>query len=252
MTKQVDKAAVAAAFGRAAGSYERFAELQRVCGDNLLTEVAGRPAVSVLDAGCGTGWYSRIWRDKGSEVLALDISQAMLEQCQQTQSAHRFLEGDIESIPLANEQVDLAWSNLAVQWCSDLQQGLSELYRVTKTGGCIAFTTLAAGSLPELHEAWRGIDERAHANQFLSVAEIEQACRPWRSVVASRTVSQRFPDVMSAMRSLKGVGATHLHEGRKNTLMTRGQLKRLSETWPRQDGQFSLSWQIVFGVIERD
>ena len=252
MTKQVDKAAVAAAFGRAAGSYERFAELQRVCGDNLLTEVAGRPAVSVLDAGCGTGWYSRIWRDKGSEVLALDISQAMLEQCQQTQSAHRVLEGDIESIPLANEQVDLAWSNLAVQWCSDLQQGLSELYRVTKTGGCIAFTTLAAGSLPELHEAWRGIDERAHANQFLSVAEIEQACRPWRSVVASRTVSQRFPDVMSAMRSLKGVGATHLHEGRKNTLMTRGQLKRLSEAWPRQDGQFSLSWQIVFGVIERD
>ncbi|WNJ78292.1 malonyl-ACP O-methyltransferase BioC [Cedecea neteri] len=252
MTQLVDKAAVAAAFSRAAGSYERFAELQRICGDNLLAELENRRAGSVLDAGCGTGWYSRIWRERGSEVLALDISKAMLEQCQKTQSAHRFLEGDIESVPLANEQVDLAWSNLAVQWCSDLQQGLSELYRVTKPGGCVAFTTLAAGSLPELHEAWRGIDERAHANQFLAVAEIEQACQPWRYILTSRTVSQRFPDVMSAMRSLKGVGATHLHDGRKNTLLTRGQLQRLSEAWPRQDGQFSLSWQIIFGVIERD
>ncbi|WPU21749.1 malonyl-ACP O-methyltransferase BioC [Cedecea neteri] len=252
MTQLVDKVAVAAAFSRAAGSYERFAELQRVCGDNLLAEVTNRPAASVLDAGCGTGWYSRIWRDRGSEVLALDISKAMLERCRQTQSAHRFLEGDIESVPLDDEQVDLAWSNLAVQWCGNLQQGLSELYRVTKPGGCVAFTTLAAGSLPELHEAWRGIDTRAHANQFLSVTEIEQACRPWRCVLASRTVSQRFPDAMSAMRSLKGVGATHLHDGRKNTLLTRGQLQRLSAAWPRQDGQYSLSWQIIFGVIERD
>jgi malonyl-CoA O-methyltransferase len=252
MTQLVDKASVAAAFGRAAGSYERFADLQRTCGDYLLEGLHGRRASSVLDAGCGTGWYSRIWREKGSDVLALDISKAMLEQCQKTRSAHRFLEGDIESIPLANEQVDLVWSNLAVQWCSDLRQGLSELYRVAKPGGCIAFTTLAAGSLPELQQAWRGVDERAHANQFLSVTEIEQACSLWRTALTCRTVSQQFPDVMSAMRSLKGVGATHLHEGRKNTLMTRGQLNRLSETWPKQDGQFSLSWQIIFGVIERD
>lgn len=252
MTQVVDKVAVAAAFSRAAGSYERFAELQRICGDHLLAEVANRPAARVLDAGCGTGWYSRVWRDKGSEVLALDISTAMLERCRHTHSAHGFLEGDIESVPLADEQVDLAWSNLAVQWCGDLQRGLSELYRVTKPGGCVAFTTLAAGSLPELHEAWRGIDARAHANQFLSGAEIERACQPWRSVCLSRTLTQRFPDAMSAMRSLKGVGATHLHEGRKNTPMTRGQLQRLSAAWPRQDGQYLLSWQIIFGVIERD
>ncbi|VEB99482.1 Malonyl-CoA O-methyltransferase BioC [Cedecea lapagei] len=252
MTQLVDKVAVAAAFGRAAGTYERFANLQRTCGNYLLEGLATRGANSVLDAGCGTGWYSRLWRERGSDVVALDISREMLEQCQQTDSAHRFLEGDIESIPLADEQVDLAWSNLAVQWCSDLRQGLSELYRVTKPGGCIAFTTLAAGSLPELHQAWREVDKRPHANQFLSVAEIEQACSSWRAALTCRTVSQQFPDVMSAMRSLKGVGATHLHEGRKNTLMTRGQLARLSEAWPKQEGLFSLSWQIIFGVIERD
>lgn len=139
----------------------------------------------------------------------------MLEQCRQTQSAQRFLKGDIESIPLADEQVDLVWSNIPVQWYSALHQGLSELYRVTKPGGCIAFTMLTAGSLPELHQAWRDVDKRAHANQFLSVTEIEQTCSPWRAVLVCRTVSQQFPYGMSAMRSLKGVGATHLHDGRK-------------------------------------
>lgn len=34
--------------------------------------------------------------------------------------------------------------------------------------------------------------------------------------------------------------------------MTRGQLNRLSEAWPKQDGQFFLSWQIIFGVIDLD
>lgn len=252
MTKLVDKAAVAAAFGRAAGSYERFADLQRMSGDYLLESLENRPAGRVLDAGCGTGWYSRVWRARGSEVLALDLAREMLLQCQQTQSAHRFIEGDIESIPLPSETVDLAWSNLAVQWCSSLHQGLAELYRVTKPGGSVAFTTLASGSLPELQQAWLGVDERPHANKFLSVAEVEHACSPWRTALTSRTISQTFPDVMSAMRSLKGVGATHLHDGRKNTLMTRGQLQRLSEAWPQHEGQYALSWQIIFGVIERD
>ncbi|RKQ39587.1 malonyl-ACP O-methyltransferase BioC, partial [Enterobacter sp. R1(2018)] len=124
--------------------------------------------------------------------------------------------------------------------------------RVTRPGGCVAFTTVAAGSLPELHAAWQAVDEKAHANEFLSTEEISAACEGWRASLYVEQVTQRFPDVMSAMRSLKGVGATHLHEGRKSSLMTRQQLQRLSLAWPQRDGVFPLSWQLVCGVIERD
>lgn len=252
MTKPVNKLAVAQAFGRAAATYDDFAEIQRTSGSSLINRLAGREFAQVLDAGCGTGWFSRYWKAQGSHVTALDLSPKMLSVTREQGAADRYLEGDIESLPLADEQVSLAWSNLAVQWCNDLRQGLGELYRVTKPGGCVAFTTLAAGSLPELHDAWRAVDERAHANEFLTTDEIESACRSWRAALHVEPITQYFPDVMSAMRTLKGVGATHLHDGRKGSVMTRQQLQRLSLAWPQRDGAFPLTWQLVSGVIERD
>jgi len=252
MTKPVNKLAVAQAFGRAATIYDNFAELQRISGNQMISRLVGREFRQVLDAGCGTGWFSHYWKTQGSHVTALDLSAKMLSHARELQTANSYVEGDIEALPLVNERVDLAWSNLAVQWCSDLRKGLSELYRVTRPGGCIAFTTIIAGSLPELRAAWQAVDTRAHANEFLSFDDVETACEGWRVSLYAGQVSQRFPDVMSAMRTLKGVGATHLHGGRKNSLMTRQQLQRLSLAWPQRDGEFPLTWQLVCGVIERD
>jgi len=248
----IDKTAVAAAFGRAARHYDQYAELQRHSGDALFARLSQRRASRVLDAGCGTGWYSRVWQARGSQVWALDLCPEMLAIGRQTAAASRYIQADIESIPLANGSVDLAWSNLAVQWCSDIQRALAELYRVTKPGGCIAFTTLAEGSLHELHTAWQGVDKRQVINTFLSEDKIAEGCKSWRTRLQSQTITQLFPDVLSAMRSLKGVGATHLHQGRHSGLTTRRHIQQLSQAWPQQAGQYPLSWQIVSGVIERD
>ncbi|RPH21826.1 malonyl-ACP O-methyltransferase BioC [Buttiauxella warmboldiae] len=252
MTQRVNKAAVAAAFGRAAATYDSHADLQRASGRLLEKRLAEREIATVLDAGCGTGWYSRRWREKGCHVMALDLSPGMLRQAALQHSADSYLEGDIEAINLADQQVDLAWSNLAVQWCGELRRGLSELYRVTRPGGCVAFTTLAAASLCELHTAWQAVDQRLHVNRFLTFEQIEQACEGWRFSLQTHQIRQSYPSVVSAMQSLKGIGATHLHEGRKTSLMTRQQLQKLSLAWPQEEGQFPLSWQLVCGVIERD
>ncbi|EAY7418564.1 methyltransferase domain-containing protein, partial [Salmonella enterica] len=77
---QVNKQAIAAAFGRAASQYEQHAFLQQQSADALLTMLAGRQFASVLDAGCGPGRMSRYWRERGSEVTALDLSLPMLLQ----------------------------------------------------------------------------------------------------------------------------------------------------------------------------
>ncbi len=95
----------------------------------------------MLDAGCGPGSNSRDWREAGSEVTALALSPAMLDEARQQPAAHHYVEADIEAIPLADAQVDLVWSHLAVQWCSRLPQALRELYRVARPGGKMAFTT---------------------------------------------------------------------------------------------------------------
>lgn len=252
MPAVVNKTAVAAAFGRAAATYEHFAAFQRISGDHLLTQLGDVQPRHVLDAGCGTGWFSRHWQSRGAEVFGLDLSDAMLQRARAGNTARHYLAGDIESLPLQSGCVDLAWSNLAVQWCSSLRGGLAELYRVTRTGGLIAFTTLADGSLQELNQAWAAVDMHRHGNRFLPDTAIQDACAGWRYQLKRHQVCQQWPDVLSAMRSLKGIGATHLHEGRAAGVLTRKGLATLSAAWPQRDGQFLLSYQLITGVIERD
>ena len=248
----VNKRAVAAAFGRAATHYSQHDALQRYSAELLLRQLHGRPFSAVLDAGCGPGSMSRYWREAGSVVTALDLSAGMLAQAQRHDAAQHYLQGDIEALPLPDGCVDLAWSNLAVQWCDDLRAAIGELCRVVRPGGRVAFTTLLAGSLPELNQAWQAIDDRPHANRFLSEPAVRAALSGLRAEGIVHQISLPFADALSAMRSLKGIGATHLHQGRASAPLGRGKLRELQLAWPQQQGICPLTYYLFTGVIERD
>lgn len=248
----VNKQAIASAFGRAAQSYSRHDELQRLSAQGLRTMLDNRTFDRVLDAGCGPGTHSRVWRDAGSRVTALDLSAAMLAQARAVQAADEYVVGDIEAMPLPDARFDLVWSHLAVQWCTSLPQALQQLCRVTRPGGTVAFTTLLDDSLPELHQAWRAVDAQPHANRFLPPGEVMAAMQGLRFRYTTQTVTLTFDDALSAMRSLKGIGATHLHAGRSRKPLTRGELRLLEHAWPHTAGGFPLSYQLFHGIIERD
>lgn len=249
---QVNKQAIAAAFGRAAQSYSRHDALQRQSADGLRALLAENTFSSVLDAGCGPGSNSLAWRRSGSVVTAMDLSAPMLEEARRNRAADHYLQADIEAIPLADAQFSLVWSHLAVQWCASLPQALAELWRVAQPGGRVAFTTLLNGSLPELKQAWQAVDTQPHTNRFLSREEVNDALDGWRHRCAVQTITLHFDDALSAMHSLKGIGATHLHAGRAARPLTRGQLQDLAQAWPQRDGKYPLSYQLFHGIIERD
>lgn len=249
---QVNKLAIAAAFGRAAQSYSRHDALQRQSADGLRALLAETRFASVLDAGCGPGSNSLAWRQNGSVVTAMDLCAPMLEEARRNQAADSYLQADIEAIPLADAQFSLVWSHLAVQWCASLPRALAELWRVTQPGGKVAFTTLLNGSLPELNQAWQAVDTQPHANRFLTGQQVNDALSGWQYRCAVQTVTLLFDDALSAMHSLKGIGATHLHAGRADKPLTRGQLQQLAQAWPQQAGKFPLSYQLFHGIIERD
>lgn len=250
MLQIVNKPAVAAAFGRAAGRYNQHAELQRLCGERLLAFSRPGQALTVLDAGCGTGWFSQRWQQGGHRVTALDLSPAMLQQAQAAAVASRYQLGDIEALPFADGSFDRCWSNLAVQWCSDLAQALGELRRVTRPGGQLLFSTVAAGSLCEVGQAWQALGQAPPVNRFLSPSQIAAALPA--ATLRPLTVTLAFPDVLGALRSLKGIGATHLHEGRGAMTLSRRRLRQLEAVWPRDARGYLLTYQLILGEITRD
>ncbi|HGH0741785.1 malonyl-ACP O-methyltransferase BioC, partial [Klebsiella pneumoniae] len=52
--------------------------------------------------------------------------------------------------------------------------------------------------------------------------------------------------------SLKGIGATHLHQGRTAAPLGRGKLRELQLAWPQRQGICPLTYSLFTGVIERD
>lgn len=251
MTLPVNKQAVAQAFGRAAQHYEQHAQLQRQSGDALLALAPAGFGPQLLDAGCGTGWYSRYWRDRGRAITALDLSASMLDAARAQQSAQAYVQGDIDALPLPDASVDGVWSNLAVQWSSDLRTALQQFLRVTRPGGSVLFSTLLEGSLHEVHQAWAQLDGRRHVNRFLSAAQCAAAAEGLALRTSQEVITLHFSSALSAMRSLKGIGATHLHDGRSNTLLTRQQLAQLEQCWPQDAHGYRLSYHLMYGVLHK-
>lgn len=259
MAFTVNKRAVADAFGRAAQRYHEYAQLQQLSGDTLMALTDTSMALtdtsachSLLDAGCGTGRFSQLWRERGLQVTALDLSPAMLAEASRRRTANHYLCGDIDALPLADAAVDLCWSNLALQWCENLHHALNQCCRVTRTGGKVLFSTLAADSLKEMRAAWYQLDGVAHVNRFRTLEQIHAAVAGKKCQLSQQCVTLAFPDVMAAMYSVKGIGATHLHHQRSKGLMTRRHLQRLAHDWQRDQRGYLLSYYLVFGVIDCD
>jgi len=179
----INKKNIAQAFNKAAHNYDKFSIIQKLSGNILLSKIETIFNISILDAGCGTGWFSKKWKRLGNIVTALDFSKNMLKIAKYSNSAHHYLYADIEKLPVSNNYFDLSWSNLSLQWCFRLEYAISELCRVTKPGGIVMFSTLANGSLNEMKTAYQAINLNYKINKFLSIQDIKNSCQKKKSRV---------------------------------------------------------------------
>src|SRR5437867_1265611 len=60
---------------------------------------------SLLDAGCGTGWFSRCAVERGAYVVSLDIGQNLL-RCVAAKCASERVAGDLLAQPFPDNQFD--------------------------------------------------------------------------------------------------------------------------------------------------
>lgn len=104
----------------------------------LLPPIEG---LRVLDAGCGTGRYSRVLVTRGPRsIVAIDRSAAMLAHAWECGAA--YVLGDIRALPLADASVDVIVSGLLLPDVEDLGLVVREWARVLAPGGTVVSSTL--------------------------------------------------------------------------------------------------------------
>jgi malonyl-CoA O-methyltransferase len=214
---------VARAFSRAADGYVQRAGAQQAMGETLWNRLPDQ-ATSVLDLGCGPGhWSTRLARQYGPDcrVIGLDLAPGMLEvACRQHGNEVRWLCADAAALPLPAHSQDLIFSNLAIQWCPDLETVLKELSRVLRPGGRTLITSLAPGTLAEVGHAWSRPGQPAALLDFRSRERHLSAARlaGFRRVdCQERLVRFHYPDLAAVMASIKGIGAQTSRPGARLT-----------------------------------
>lgn len=100
----------------------------------------------VLDIACGQGRYSPFIQDAfpKCQIVGIDVSPVGLKLAAQRFSKNYFATASGESLPLADNTVDMIFSIETLEHVFDVQATIREWGRVLKPGGKIFFTTPCA------------------------------------------------------------------------------------------------------------
>ena len=100
-----------------------------------------RPGMSILEIGCGTGYFTRELTQRGADIVAIDVSPDLLEIAKAKYSAPnvRYEIQNAYSLTYADAMFDSVVGSSILHHL-EIEEALREIYRVLKPGGTIYFT----------------------------------------------------------------------------------------------------------------
>jgi len=177
--------------------YERFRDERRQPFFDLLALTRPRPAMRIVDLGCGTGELTRILHDRlrASETVGLDNSAAMLERSGGfAGNGVRFEQADLATFEPA-QPYDLVFSNAALHWVPGHHDLLRRLTGFLRNGGQLAV------QVPANHD---------HLSHLVAAAVAAE--EPFRSALAGyvKQISVLAPETYAALLEQLGYREQHV------------------------------------------
>jgi len=146
--------------------------------DQIEALLAGKESAVVLDLGCGGGHISYRAAPHVAQVVAVDVTAAMLEQVQKTAEQKGIKnivtrQAAAEALPFADGEFDVVLCRFTAHHWQDFYAGLREARRVLKPGGLAVFidTVAPASRVLDTHlQATELLRDASHVRNF-TVAE---------------------------------------------------------------------------------
>lgn len=124
----------------------------------VLALAAARPGERALDAGCGTGIYTRRLAERGARVTGVDTNPEMLAAARIKAPAATLVEADVTDLPFADAEFDLGLAVTLLCFVDDPGRAVDELVRVTMPGRRVVLAELnrCLWAAWRRAKAWRG------------------------------------------------------------------------------------------------
>lgn len=126
------------------------------------------PPMVIADLGAGEGTFSQLLAQRAKKVIAVDSSEKMVEYGAELARKHgvknlEYRHGDIESVPIRDAAVDLAFFSQALHHAQHPERAVAESWRILKPGGRIVVLDLLRHNQEEAREmyadVWLGFSE---------------------------------------------------------------------------------------------
>lgn len=232
----------------------------------------------VIDAGCGEGADLPTLQAMfaGAHLLGLDASAAMLGNGRERQDSAlssmrrlltKWLAGDAQAglgssgalicgnfaeMPLADNSVDLVWSNLALHWHPQPDRVFAEWRRVLRVEGLLMFSCFGPDTFKELRAAFAAVDDTPHALSFVDMHDLGDMlvhagfATP---VMDMETITVTYDTADKLLADARAWGGNPLAT-RRRSLLGREGWKRVGdalEQGRRSDGKLALTFEVVYG-----
>jgi ubiquinone/menaquinone biosynthesis C-methylase UbiE len=178
-----------------------FSEAVRERAFDAAGAVAGKIAA---DIGAGSGFVTEGLLKRGLRVIAVDRSEAMLEEMKRKfgeGSAVEYCIGEAESLPLEDGSADYVFANMYLHHVESPPAAIREMARILKPGGRLVITDLDRHDFDFLRtehcDRWMGFDRPDVARWFAEAGLVdvnidcvgENCCAASQSGCSEATVS---------------------------------------------------------------
>jgi malonyl-CoA O-methyltransferase len=224
----------------------------------------------VIDAGCGTGPDLPVLQKSypAAQILGVDTSPAMIAvargQAGKTglsqligkllpaKSGIDYLCADMADLPLARNNADLVWSNLALHWHPQPDRVFAEWHRVLKVGGLLMFSCFGPDTLQELRTAFAEVDLAPHTLPFVDMHDFgDQLVEAGfaEPVMDMEKITVTYDSADKLLADARALGGNPLQTRRKGLLGKQAYQRMLQglEKQRRADGKLALTFEVIYG-----
>ncbi|KRE47102.1 class I SAM-dependent methyltransferase [Paenibacillus sp. Soil522] len=176
---------------------------------SLLPELRNK---SVLDLGCGFGWYCRFAREQqASSVVGVDLSEKMLQKARELTDdpAISYIQMPIEDIVFSDSQFDTVISSLAFHYIESFQVICNKVHHCLKPGGTFIFSVEHPIFTSRNEQDWYLDDQGNHlhwpVDHYQSEGVRDTTFLTENVIKYHRTISTYINDLIGAGFALKAI-----------------------------------------------